>query len=375
MPPLSILIKPASDSCNMRCKYCFYCDEANKRSVHSYGTMQADTLEKLVMKALSAAQGQCTFAFQGGEPTLAGLPFYQEFVRLVQKHNVKKLDVHFAIQTNGTLIDREWAGFLAQNGFLTGLSLDGTKEVNDRFRVDAQGGGTYTKVLHAAQLFDAAGAQYNILTTVTSAVAENVERIYRFFKKNGFQWQQYIACLDPIGERRGGHDYSVTPEQYGVFLKRLFDLWYLDWKHGTPISIRYFDNLVFLLMGQPAEACGMMGHCTCQYVVEADGGVYPCDFYVLDGYRLGDIGTQDFPDFDKKRRELRFIEKSLVPHEDCRACPFGYLCRGGCRRDRDGFDGGPLQKNYLCPAYRAFFPYALPRLQELAQDVMKRSRP
>ena len=107
----------------------------------------------------------------------------------VYKRQVKKLDVHFAIQTNGTLIDREWAGFLAQNGFLTGLSLDGTKEVNDRFRVDAQGGGTYTKVLHAAQLFDTAGAQYNILTTVTSAVAENVERIYRFFKKDVYKRQ------------------------------------------------------------------------------------------------------------------------------------------------------------------------------------------
>lgn len=373
MPPLNILIKPVSDSCNMRCKYCFYCDEASKRETHSYGRMSTKTLENLVAKALETAQYQCTFAFQGGEPTLAGLPFYRELVRFVAKHNKKRLAVNFAIQTNGYILDREWAQFFAQNHFLVGLSLDGDKQAHDKYRVDAQGKGTYSKVMHAAQLMNTWNVQYNILTTVTSEVAKNINRIYGFFSKNGFQWQQYIACLDPIGEQQGAHDFSLTPQAYGVFLKQLFDLWYADWKRGQPVSVRYFDNLVFLLLRQPAEACDMMGHCTCQYVVEADGSVYPCDFYVLDGYCLGNINSQNFEDLDRKRKELGFIEKSLIPDEDCRQCPYGFLCRGGCRRHRDSFDGSPLHKNDLCDAYRAFFPYALPRLQELAKDLINKN--
>ncbi len=127
MPPLSLLIKPASSNCNLKCKYCFYHSIAENRVVPSYGMMDNDTLETLVSKALRYADYSCTFAFQGGEPTLVGLDFYRKLIELIKTYNVKNIDIHYAIQTNGLLINDEWARFLAQNKFLVGISLDGTK--------------------------------------------------------------------------------------------------------------------------------------------------------------------------------------------------------------------------------------------------------
>ena len=122
MPPLSLLIKPASSNCNLKCKYCFYHSIAENRVVPSYGMMDNDTLETLVSKALRYADYSCTFAFQGGEPTLVGLDFYRKLIELIKTYNVKNIDIHYAIQTNGLLINDEWARFLAQNKFLVGIS-------------------------------------------------------------------------------------------------------------------------------------------------------------------------------------------------------------------------------------------------------------
>lgn len=364
MPPVNLLIKPASGNCNMRCSYCFYKDVTERRDIPSYGIMSHETLENVMEKALQFADKECTIAFQGGEPTLAGRSFFKDVVTLQKKHNVKNLTINNAIQTNGLLLDDEWCTFFSENGFLVGLSVDGNKSLHDGMRKDAAGEGTYIRVAEAAARMDRLKVDYNILTVVTGKLAAQAYKVYQHYKKNGWRYLQFIPCIDPFEGPHGAENYSLSPEAYADFLKLLFDLWYNDLSHGEFVSIRLFDNFVGMLRGCPPESCGMLGHCTMQYVIEADGSVYPCDFYVTDEYRLGELNQDSFEAIDKIRREIRFIEQSPTGDPACRACRWYPLCRGGCRRDRETADG--LGRNCYCRAYQAFFPYAIERLERLA---------
>lgn len=365
MAPINVLIKPASGSCQMRCTYCFYADEMNNRETEIYGMMRPEVQEMLVKKVLEFATGQATFAFQGGEPTLVGLDYFRRLIELVKKYNRKNLQVNYALQTNGYHITEEWAKFFAEHHFLIGVSLDGPEDIHNRYRKDYKGEGTYHRIMESIRLFKKYNVDFNILTVVNGHTADEIGRIYKFFRKQNFVYQQYIACLDPLWELRGKMEYSLTPEKYAKFLKRLFDLWYEDMSHKNYVYNRYFENLAGMLAGYRPETCTLMGHCVESHVVEADGSVYPCDFYVLDEYRLGNLMTDDFADFEKKRREIRFIEASAEHSEECRTCEWGYLCRGGCRRDREAENG--IQKNYFCEAYKEFLAYATPRLVEIGK--------
>ena len=371
MPALSLLIKPASGNCNMRCRYCFYADELDNREIRSYGKMSVDTMHTIVNKAMEYGDYECTIAFQGGEPTLAGLDFYRDLVAYVTAHeNPKKLKIHYALQTNGYLINEEWAAFLGENHFLVGVSLDGLKEIHDRYRLDAAGKGTYQRVISAIRLLEKHQVEYNILTVVTAATARNGQKIYNYFKKNHFGYQQYIECLDPIGEEPGQHEYSLTPEKYGEFLKSMFDAWYLDMRSGTYVYNRYFENLMMIMAGQQPESCNMRGVCGKQWVFEADGSVYPCDFYALDQWRLGNIQENSFEEMDEKRDELGFIQWSMRQQEDCQKCRWFGLCRNGCRRNREPVTAEHINRNYFCKSYQMFFEYAYPRLEEIYQLYM-----
>lgn len=371
MPALSLLIKPASGNCNMRCRYCFYADELDNREIRSYGKMSVDTMHTIVDKAMEYGDYECTIAFQGGEPTLAGLDFYRDLVAYVTAHeNPKKLKVHYALQTNGYLINEEWAEFLGKNHFLVGVSLDGLKEIHDRYRLDAAGKGTYQRVISAIRLLEKHQVEYNILTVVTAATARNGQKIYNYFKKNHFGYQQYIECLDPIGEEPGQHEYSLTPEKYGEFLKSMFDAWYLDMRSGTYVYNRYFENLMMIMAGQQPESCNMRGVCGKQWVFEADGSVYPCDFYALDQWRLGNIQENSFEEMDEKRDKLGFIQWSMRQQEDCQKCRWFGLCRNGCRRNREPVTAEHTNRNYFCKSYQMFFEYAYPRLEEVYQLYM-----
>ncbi len=368
VPVMNVMLKPASGQCNLRCKYCFYADEVSKREVKNYGRMSVNTLRNVLKKSLGNTSRECTIAFQGGEPTLAGLDFFRQAVALAKEWNVNRCWVHFAIQTNGMLLDDEWCAFFAENRFLVGISLDGTKETHDQNRVDAEGNGTYGKVLNSIRLLEKHQVDFNILTVLTSGNCRSFRKIYQHYKRNNWNYQQYIPCLDPMRELRGGHPWSLTPERFEQYLKTAFDCWYQDAMEGDKKYHRYFDNLLLIMNGQPPEACGMGGRCTMQYVVEADGSVYPCDFYMLDEYRLGNLNIDSIETIDAKRKEIGFIDRSVIPDPDCLSCQWRALCRGGCRRDRDYFEQG-IEKNYYCSAYRSFFEYAYPKLYRLYQKL------
>lgn len=372
MRNMSIMLKPASGLCNMRCKYCFYADETSKREVSSYGIMTLDTLDSVLEKVLSEVTDSCMIAFQGGEPTLAGLPYFRRAVHICKERKTKHCQISFALQTNGLLINDEWCSFLAENHFLVGVSLDGPKKMHDERRLDTFGKGTYNRVMHTLQMLKNYGVDTNILTVITADTAKNYRKVYNFLSRNGFYYQQYIPCLDPFDEPRGQHPWSLTPELFERYLKTAFDCWYQDAMKGQKRYHRYFDNLLLMLNGQPPEACGMLGICGTQYVVEADGSVYPCDFYMLDSYRLGNLTTDTLSQIDNRRREIAFNEQSWETDVQCRGCRWYSICRGGCRRDRDYYHEG-LGKNYYCCAYEHFFEYAIPRLRAVYEKLLKES--
>lgn len=200
MPALNIMIKPASGLCNLRCRYCFYRDVARNRDVDSYGIMTPETLEAVIREIFAYANTECTIAWQGGEPTLAGLDFFRHYIALEEKYNVRKIPVHRVIQTNGYVLDEEWAVFLAEHKFLTGLSLDGVRNSHDRNRVTPEGEGSFSKVFAAAKLLERHGVDFNILTVVNPETVSRIRQIYAFYGRQGFSYQQYIACLDPLGK-------------------------------------------------------------------------------------------------------------------------------------------------------------------------------
>lgn len=352
MPPVSLMIKPASSLCNLSCEYCFYRDVSEHREHLGFGIMEEETAEILIKKALSHADGESVaFAFQGGEPTLAGIGFFRFFVKTVNENNLKGSKIFYGIQTNGMVLDDEWGSFLAENSFLVGLSLDGDFDGN-KFRKKPSGQNSYYKILSAAKLLKKHNVDFNILTVLTGYCAENGERIYKFFRDNGFHYLQFIPCLRPFDSDEKSELY-MTAEEYSDFLIRVFNLYVKDYVRGNYVSIRQFDNWVRLYLRQPTEQCGIMGYCTHQYVAESNGNIYPCDFYCTDKYLLGNIKESDFAIMEKSDVARGFIKESLGISDKCKACNVYGMCRGGgCKRTK-------LSEDY-CFAYKRFFNACLP---------------
>lgn len=366
MKSVNLLIKPASSLCNLRCRYCFYEDEARNRTQRSMGVMSQALAQQLICQAFDAvdAGGAVNFTFQGGEPTVAGLPFFRDFAQTARTHCPAGVSVHYAIQTNGTLLDEQWAAFLKQEHFLVGLSLDGMRRVHDSLRLDAAGSGTWQRVLAAKSLLEKYGVDYNALCVVTADCARRGEQVYKNLKNLGFRYIQFIACMDPIGRPRGQEPWSLTPEEYGVFLCRIFDLWYQDWKKRDYHSIRLFDDYIHILLGDGASTCATCGKCGSYLVIEGDGSAYPCDFYVLDPWKLGSIQETTIARLSGSEKAAAFLRWGTDKPAECRSCPYGRLCNGGCKNDWHTDETGT--HNYFCSSFRTLLDYALPRMQEIA---------
>lgn len=370
MKVVNLLIKPSSSMCNMRCDYCFYYDETIHRTNPSFGFMREKTLENIIKKSIDFAEEEIYIAFQGGEPTLRGLEFFQKVIELEKKYNTKNLKIHNSLQTNGFSINEDWCKFFAENDFLIGLSIDGTRQTHNKHRHTIDGNDTYQNMFYTAQLFEKYHVEYNILTVVNAITAPEIKQIYHEYKKRNWKYQQYIACLDPIGEKK--RSYSLTPEIYGKFLIDLFHLWYKDLQKNKQPYIRQFENWVGILLGYPPEACEQRGICGIQYVVEADGSVYPCDFYMLDEYKLGNFNTDDYSIFDERRNIIEFIERSRNTSETCKKCKYYFMCRNGCQRCRTLKED--QYQNIFCESYKMFFEECLGDLEYIASVIIQSSK-
>ena len=384
MPPISVMIKPVSGLCNMRCEYCFYADELAHRGEGIFSPMGEETLEILIRRIFAYADDFVYLAFQGGEPTLAGAGFFQKVLELEGRYNSRLLPVHHAIQTNGLSLDGEMITVLKKGRFLVGLSLDGTKKIHDARRQDRFGEGTYDRVLETAGKLRRAGIDYNILCVVGKAAAQHAGEIFDALAPHGFL--QFIPRLEPFEDEnrvKGHADMSdavgecqaydrdvLTAEDFGHFLVETWRCYAHRIRSGHYVSVRAFDNWINMLSGRPPENCGFAGCCSPNYLVESNGNIYPCDFYALDEWMLGNIKETNFKRLANSEKMKQFCESSRIPDPACLFCPYGAICRGGCRRDREPVQtDGSYGKNRLCTGYRLFFENCLKDMQRLQQEL------
>ena len=366
MPPITVMVKPVSGACNMRCRYCFYADEMHHRKASVYPRMTSELLDVMVRRIIRSADSSVHFLFQGGEPTLIGLPFFEQLIALQRKYNTRGLKISNAVQTNGYDLSDEIIAFFAKEQFLVGVSFDGTSETHDLLRPDAKGLPTSSIVRKTIDRLRNAGVSVNVLCVVNSEVAKHPHEVFAALSQ--YEYLQFIPCLDGLdGEKR---DYSLSSEAYLAFLKGTFDCYYQAYLDGHPVSVRNFDNWVAMLMGMPPENCAMVGHCGPSLVIESDGSVYPCDFYALDEWKLGSIADDSLKRMLTSDKEKAFLEESLPVPEKCKACRWYSLCRNGCKRER--LPGSSL--NRWCDVHTNFFAYAFERMQQMAHQLKQGRR-
>ncbi|NOY77425.1 MAG: anaerobic sulfatase maturase [Calditrichaeota bacterium] len=368
----SVLVKPAGPDCNLACTYCFYLEKASLFPRVKMHRMNEAILEEMTKQILKQGGPSITIGWQGGEPTLMGLPFFEKAVEF-QKTYAQEQTVGNGLQTNGILLDQNWAHFLGKNQFLIGLSLDGPRHIHDHYRLFRGGQGSWEQVVDRAKLLLDAGVAVNALTVVSDYSAQFPEEIYAFHKSLGLTYMQFIPCVetDPRDPTRAA-PFSVSPEQYGRFLQKVFDLWWSDFKNGQPTtSVRFFESVFYTYVGLTPPDCTLHKECGIYVVVEHNGDVYACDFFVEPRWRLGNVMEDQLIDLLNSPKQDAFGKVKVHLPKECLNCPWLQHCWGGCPKDRlrDPRDQG---SNHFCRSYKMFFEHADARLQELAR-VWKRT--
>jgi len=368
----SLLVKPASAVCNLDCAYCFYLDrEADPYKALPARRMTLETLERLVDTYLFYSYPDSTFAFQGGEPTLAGLRFFEKLIDFQKEHGRGGQNVSNALQTNGILLDDDWCRLLREYNWLVGVSLDGPEEINDLYRRNKEGRGTWKKVIRGIEALQKHKVEFNVLCVVNQANVGSPRELYGFFRSLGVDNLQFIPLAEfgPDGEPL---PYTIAPEQYGRFLVELFEIW---WPDRRKVRVRFFDNLAEAAAGQKPGTCTMHETCDSYVVVEYNGDVFPCDFFVEKDWNLGNIAIDSWTEIARRTRRLHFAAKKTLAHPECAACEYRQVCHAGCPKLRHGPHRRFEDLDYFCAAYKTVYARALGPLREEVASLFGKATP
>ncbi len=383
-----LMAKPSGPACNLDCSYCFYLEKEVLFNTRATRRMSPEVLEAYTRATIAAtpADQPVLFAWQGGEPTLLGIPFYERALELQRLHgNGRAIENSF--QTNGTLVDEDWARFLADNRFLVGLSLDGPAEVHDRYRRYRSGAPSHHLVMAALGRLQRHGVAYNVLACVDRHSSRRPQVVYRFLKAQGVEFIQFTPVVERLagGEyvaagfdlegpgEAGGQDYqadlapfTVRPRAWGRFLSTVFDEWRR--KDVGRVFVMNFEWALAALMGAPGVVCVHQKECGRALIVEHNGDVFSCDHFAYPEYRLGNLVPDSLPAMIESTRQHAFgqAKHETLPGQ-CRACPQLDLCWGGCPKHRflTTSDGEP-GLNYLCAGYLGWFSHMRPWLETIS---------
>jgi uncharacterized protein len=380
-PAFHVMAKPTGAVCNLDCEYCYFLSKELLYPGSGF-RMPPEVHETYVRQLF---EGHCAdevvVAFQGGEPTLMGLGFFRRTLELEEQYRRPGQTVLNTVQTNGTLLDDEWAVFLRENHFLVGVSIDGPRDMHDAYRVDKGGKPTFDRVVRGIDVLRSHGVDWNALTTVNAANGDHGREVYTFLRDDlGARFIQLIPVVEratpdllPFAEegwgRRGGArplyrqrgdlvtHRTVGAEQYGRFLVDVFEEWA---RHDVgEVFVQEFDTALAHWLGMDqAGLCVHARTCGSAVALEHNGDVYSCDHYVEDGYLLGNIAEgRPLLDLVTSPQQRSFGQAKLdsLPTY-CRRCDVRFACNGGCPKDRflttpDGEPG----LHYLCAGYQRFF--------------------
>lgn len=392
-----VMSKPIGPICNLDCKYCFYLEKEKMYGGERKWAMADDVLDAYIKQYIEAQTvPEISFAWQGGEPTLLGVDYFRRVIELQQKYAGGK-KITNALQTNGTLLDDEWGAFFAQNQFLVGLSIDGPRELHDKYRVDKKQQPTFDSVIRGIALLKKHRVEFNTLTVVNRANSQKPLDVYRFLKQIGSGFIQFIPLVERLPQTRLkvlGFDFAEPPDpslpandpespvtswsvdsrQYGSFLCSIFDEWVRQ--DVGRVFVQLFDVALGNWMGLGSSLCVFAEKCGSALAVEHNGDLYSCDHYVYPKYKLGNLMQQSLGEMVASPRQKKFgSDKADTLPQYCRRCEVKFACNGECPKHRfiqtpDGEDG----LNYLCPAYKRFFHHIDPHMKTM-RDLLRANQP
>lgn len=362
MPGCHVMAKPTSSRCNLDCGYCFYLEKPQQPP------MDDATLEAFIRQHIATQPGHTVeFAWQGGEPTLAGLPFYQRVVELQQRYAAGKT-IQNTLQTNGILLNQEWCEFLQRHRWLVGISIDGPADLHDAYRVTRSGKPTHARVEAAIASLRAHHIDFNLLVVVNRKNSAEPERVYRYLKTLGTPFLQFIPLVER--DQNGEMSAESVPEAgFGEFLNAVFTLWVKE--DIGKVFVQIFDSTLAVWCGYPSQMCTFSATCGHAFALESNGDIYQCDHYVFPDYKLGNLHETPLAVLNESQVAIRFGESKqrLLPM-DCQTCPVLTLCQGDCPKHR-----GQNGKSYLCKSYDAFFTHTTPYMKMMRDLITQRRSP
>jgi uncharacterized protein len=381
-PAFHLLAKPTGAICNLDCQYCFFLSKEQLYPGSKF-RMADDLLKTYIQQLLASHRNpEVTVAWQGGEPTLMGLEFFERALELVEKYKKPGQQVNHTLQTNGTRLDDDWGRFFKRHNFLIGLSVDGPQDLHDTYRVDKRGSGTFKQVMQGWKVLKKHQVDFNILCTVNAVNGDRPLEVYRFFRdKLGAEFIQFIPIVERINAdgstllQSGDQvtECSVKPEQFGLFLIGVFDEWVRQ--DVGKVFVQHFDAALANWIGVPPSVCVFSKTCGTALALEHNGDLYSCDHFVEPDYKLGNI--QETPMLEliasEQQRQFGQAKFDLLP-QYCRECEVRFACNGGCPKNRfRETPAGEPGLNYLCAGYKAFFTH-IERPMQMMADLLRQGR-